>query len=157
MLLQSRSHEEFSRFVDFTKTLSGGRSWREVLQCKVWVSAGSDEIFLFDITRFVDVLMRDGVEVDFDVMEGEMHGGRLFDDVFDESAYLGSIGPGVPDGIMEGSATLTRAILEFKGYVDGAHDVWIYLQYRSGHQRHLLRRRSYPYTYNLLSYVDQDE
>lgn len=115
MLLRSQNNEGFSRFVDFTKALAGGRSWREVLTCKVWVAAGSDEIFLSDITRFVDVLMRDGVEVEFDVAEGGMHGGRLFDDVFDESAYLGSTGRDLPDGIMKGSATLARAILLFNG------------------------------------------
>lgn len=106
--------------VDFSQPLPEDddgerRSWKDILPCKVWMSAGSDEIFLDDILRFADRLTTAGVDVVVDVTEGKFHAWQAFADNADQKRYLATPSPDCPEGLMAGSKNIADGILAVLG------------------------------------------
>ncbi|KAL1297469.1 hypothetical protein AAFC00_004994 [Neodothiora populina] len=100
-----------SWYADFSRPLIDGRSWKDIIQCKVWVCAGSGEIMLDDIARFVGLIKSENIEAVLDVKDGGMHVWQAIQDRFVEDAYLTAPGPQCPDGIMLGAANIAQGVL----------------------------------------------
>ena len=110
-LLGDNISEEAAAFIDFTRPPSGGRSWKEIMPAKVWVSAGSHEILVGEITEFSRCLEKDGVNVQVEVEEGRVHCWQGITDIWDISKYLESTESSPPEGLLVGITNIAEAIL----------------------------------------------
>lgn len=106
--LRSVEDFEIERYLEFT----GQRDdWEDVLPGYTWVSAGRDEIFLRNITRFVDVARKAGRRVDYEVQEGEPHIWQVLESNLDQVRVLGQDFGTFEDGLLAGAAGLAKAVI----------------------------------------------
>ncbi len=102
---------EASSLVDFGQPRQGDQSWSKMMPKKVWISAGSHEIFLGDITRLVESLKADGVLVDFDVAKGRCHTWQQVEDNLQSQKYFKTTDSVLPGYMMGGAANIASGIL----------------------------------------------
>ncbi|KAH6717643.1 Alpha/Beta hydrolase protein [Leptodontidium sp. MPI-SDFR-AT-0119] len=110
-LLGNRIGEDTAAFIDFTQPLSGGRSWKDIMPARVWLSAGSHELLLSEIEQFSRLLEKDGVNAQFEVEEGGVHCWQGMKDLWDVSKYLGTIESSLPEEWLMGTAVIGNALL----------------------------------------------
>ncbi|KAH9217316.1 Alpha/Beta hydrolase protein [Leptodontidium sp. 2 PMI_412] len=110
-LLGNRIDEDTAAFIDFTQPLSGGRSWKDIMPARVWLSAGSHELLLSEIEQFSRLLEEDGVNAQFEVEEGGVHCWQGMKDLWDVSKYLGTIESSLPEEWLMGTAVIGHALL----------------------------------------------
>lgn len=110
-LLGSTISKEATALVEFTQLLPDGRSWKDIMPARVWLSAGSHELLLDGIEEFSTCLDKDGVNAQFEVEEGGVHCWQGMKDIWDMSTYLGSTERSLPKGLLMGMAVVGNAIL----------------------------------------------
>ncbi|KAF1812759.1 alpha/beta-hydrolase [Eremomyces bilateralis CBS 781.70] len=93
-----------------TPTPSRSCNFNELLPEHVWVSAGEDEIFLHNITSFVDEARKSGVKVEYEIESGKFHDWQLFDSVQNAGVFLGKERGARDEGEMEGVERIGRAV-----------------------------------------------
>ncbi|CAL3965504.1 hypothetical protein PZA11_001770 [Diplocarpon coronariae] len=110
-LYPSQQSYETSPFIDFSRPLAKGTSWKDILPSRVWMSAGGHEVFLDEIIAFKQILGRDGVDADVEVEIGGIHVWQGTGDIFDVGKYLKMEG-NLPDSSMRGARNIANAILK---------------------------------------------
>jgi acetyl esterase/lipase len=102
--------KELAHIVNYLRPRPRERSWRDILPAKVCITAGTNELFLDDITAFVKVLEKDGIQVVFEEAQGKCHVWQFYDDAMDVAKYFMTVGE-VPQGSMGGAARYTDSVL----------------------------------------------
>jgi acetyl esterase/lipase len=77
----------------------------------VWVSAGSDEIFIVNITKFVQVARQSGKHVTFEVKNEGIHDWQLAESQDHEAEFLRRECGELGNDIMSGAAALSEAVV----------------------------------------------
>ncbi|KAI5236747.1 alpha/beta-hydrolase [Aureobasidium subglaciale] len=96
---------ELSHIINFLRPRPDNKLWTEILPEKVSVAVGKNDLFYDDVVAFVDVLRKDGLQVDFEEMEDKGHVWQFFDDGADLTDYFMTVGE-LPKGLMTGAAAL---------------------------------------------------
>ncbi|KAI5208162.1 alpha/beta-hydrolase [Aureobasidium subglaciale] len=101
---------ELSHIINFLRPRPFNKSWTEILPEKVSVAVGKNDLFYDDVVAFVDVLRKDGVQVQFEEKENKGHVWQYFDDGADMSEYFKTIGD-LPRGLMAGARAYANSML----------------------------------------------
>ena len=86
LLLGVHGRNKFHHLVNFSSPLAREHTWDEILPA-TWIMIGSHDVFLDDVTRFMEAAKADGADVDFCVEEKRGHGWTGFHDLLDTKAY----------------------------------------------------------------------
>ncbi|TLD17494.1 uncharacterized protein PgNI_01012 [Pyricularia grisea] len=101
--------DDVARYLEFT----GPRDdWHDILPAYTWVSAGGNERFLRNITRFVDAARKAGKRVDYQVRKGEVHVWQFMECVVDGDKAMGQEFGTFEDDLLAGTDGLAKAILD---------------------------------------------
>jgi acetyl esterase/lipase len=99
-------------FVDFGRPRPArSPSWAQILPAKLWVSAGSNEVFFDDIMRFVRCLEDEGLKVVLDVANAKVHTWQLLEDLSQAEKYYKTAEGSDVIGLMPGAANIAAGIL----------------------------------------------
>ncbi|KAF5625193.1 alpha beta-hydrolase [Fusarium tjaetaba] len=84
---------------------------RKILPSRTWVSSGSDEVFLHNISAFVNTARASGCRVDFEVKDGQAHDWQLMETLDHEDEFLSQEYPVLGADSMTGAASIAKALM----------------------------------------------
>ncbi|KAL4908933.1 Alpha/Beta hydrolase protein [Aspergillus multicolor] len=92
------------------------KNWKGILPAYTWVHVGSHDVFLHDVTTFVENARNDGASVDLDIADKKPHAWNFAADRDWVDLYCG-LRPRapVPDGMMPGSAAIAEGFFRVFG------------------------------------------
>ncbi|KAF4447578.1 alpha/beta hydrolase fold protein [Fusarium austroafricanum] len=82
-----------------------------ILPSRIWVSSGADEIFMHNISAFVDAARASGCRVEFEVKDGQAHDWQLVESLEYEDKFLSQRYGVFEDGVMTGAASIAQAMV----------------------------------------------
>ncbi|KAL2809593.1 Alpha/Beta hydrolase protein [Aspergillus granulosus] len=116
---------KFADYVNFAAPLSTPRAsageckgvrWSQVLP-PTWVTVGGNDVFLLDVSDFVNNAKGDGVHVDLRVEHGKPHGWFGYRDALRVKDYLGLLPTEEAGFMLKSSEELARVVLDYvRGY-----------------------------------------
>jgi acetyl esterase/lipase len=115
---------EFAEYLNFAAPLSTSKTssgesedlrWSQVLP-PTWVTVGGNDVFLSDVSDFVDNARADGVHVDFRVERGKPHGWFGYRDALRVQEYLELLPADDASAYLKSSEELASIVL---GHVRG--------------------------------------
>ncbi|KAJ0415078.1 Alpha/Beta hydrolase protein [Aspergillus carlsbadensis] len=115
---------DFAEYLNFASPLpaskgeDGDLHWSQVLP-PTWVTVGGNDVFLSDVTDFVENSRSDGVNVDFRVERGKPHGWFGYRDALRVKEYLELLPADDASSLLKSSEELASIVL---GHVRGCVD-----------------------------------
>ncbi|KAM0390243.1 hypothetical protein ACHAO7_012087 [Fusarium culmorum] len=97
------------KYLDFAHSL---KDLRNILPSRTWVSCGSDEIYLHNISAFVDAARASGRRVEFEVKDGQAHDWQMLESFEHQDIFLSQKYGMLEGGIMTGAASIAQAVIE---------------------------------------------
>ncbi|KAL3455423.1 Alpha/Beta hydrolase protein [Aspergillus heterothallicus] len=111
---------EFAEYVDFATPLSRTKNhagededvrWSQILP-PTWVTVGSNDVFLSDVSDFVENTRGDGVHMDFRMDRGRPHGWFGYRDALRVKDYLSLLPTEDAGSMLKSSEELARVVLD---------------------------------------------
>lgn len=106
-----QGYTDFAEYIDFSAPLPAGRSWKDILPPRTWLSVGGNEVFLASNKSLVKHVEASGAHITMKVARGRTHAWEVNQDMRDLETYVDlDVNEDVGD-LMAGALNIFKGLL----------------------------------------------